>query len=209
MSCPKPPIRINLATYDENLFNFATNTFAWAGVMYWHVQCLVDNHVSISNRLPSRIPKQDFLPFTTTPTQPWDFCKSTSCEHTTDTFLLTLTFRPGSTKFEDYIKFIFTQDGAIFDTPEHPLTDMNGREVRLDIAHVNFSRRYDIVELWFVSGAYQDVDLTPLLVDEPPNPTPQIESFMGASNNTLFIVGVVVFAVLIALFLLYLSFKSA
>jgi hypothetical protein len=162
MSC-NPPLTVNLATYDESLYNFSTNSFIWSGTLYWSVHCLVDNHVSVSNRIPPRFSKDQFLPFTSTPSQPWNFCKSINCQFDTDTFLLILSFNPESTRFDDYLQFVFSQDGAIFDSPRHSITDNNGKQLRLDISHVSLSRRYPIIEIWLSSGQFQDVDINPII----------------------------------------------
>lgn len=168
-NCP-PNLYINISTYDEKLYNEFEKKWSWAGQMYWSIQCLVSNQVSISNRLPPNIPPEKFMPLNTSPSQGWNFCLSDNCNENTDAFLLVFTFNPSSNNFNDYISFIFTKHGRTPDVPEHSLIDSLGRNVRIYLQHVTTSRRYPILELWITEGIYQpNQDAFPLPNPELPN----------------------------------------
>ena len=169
--------RVNIATYDDTLYNLAENRWIWSGQMYWSIQCLIDDHISVSNRLPAYLPKEQFIPLNKSPSDSWDFCVSNGvCKPDTSHFLLIFTFKPDSTDFNDYIKFVFTEDGLLHDQPEHGLTDSAGKTIRLSITHITTSRRYNITEVWISQDEYQmHLNEQPLIVSRPsstPTPTP-------------------------------------
>ena len=52
---------INVSTYDERIYNLADDKWIWKGTLYWSIQCLTNEQISISNRIPPTIRRDEHL----------------------------------------------------------------------------------------------------------------------------------------------------
>lgn len=141
-------VELLIATTDDNLYK---DKWLWSGILYFAINCLPDGQISVSDKVLPNINLSSYTPLIDTP-QRWDYCKSRNCNLTSQTLQLVFTFKPDSTDPKDFLQYVINVNGIVNDSPTHSISDMNGRELYLNIVEISKLIRKPYIEIWISRG---------------------------------------------------------
>jgi len=178
--CSNIPIKLKIATADEDLYDNKTNHWNWNGTMYWAVQCLDHKQTRVSDKIIPKILPENYKSLLSSPSNLWNFCSSEFCTIHTDTFQIVFTFNPQSKNPNDFLQFIIDAHSRVTSRPIHHIRDDKGNLVHLDIDKISKPSYRPFVEIWLTSTEPSPKDIIqeeigpefPIVI---PTPLPLIE----------------------------------
>ena len=153
MNCNFIPVKLVLATIDEDLYG--DNGWKFKDTLYWGVKCLAKGQITVSDKILPSI--TDYKPVKDSPSEPWDFCKDSTCSANTNSLQVVFTFNPTSNNPKDFLQYVISIHGDIPDIPTLHLTDSSGSPVYFQIGKVTQpDANRPFTEIWLLSDEPQE-----------------------------------------------------
>jgi len=147
MNCKFNPVKLVVATTDEDLYDIDKKTWRWNGSLYWAVNCLQEKQTSISHKIAPNISLANYIKIDNSPSE-WNFCNSKECNNKSTNIHIIFTFNPTSNDPEDFLQFVANINGNITDFPKNFIKDNSGNLWFINIEEIIKSNREKYVEIW-------------------------------------------------------------